>query len=233
MKPSSSPVVPRHRRRALPAGRVRSLLLLAAVMVLSLAVPDLASTATKGRIVLYNKAFRCGSYSQPLRLTLLRVTMRNRNGNDAVGLNRGNCRGYIGRIEVTTWARDGIKVGRTAHDLVIASGFVRCYGRTADVHQDAIQVMGGRRIRFRRIVTRCRSSNHSSFFVNAGKGNPRPPAYVTCNRCNLKGGGTTVHIGRAIRSGVMNSVVYAGRHSAFRGGRGDIWRNNRVIPYRH
>jgi hypothetical protein len=41
-----------------------------------------------------------------------------------------------------------------------------------------------------------------------------------------------VHIGRAIRSGVVDSVVYAGRHTAFRGNRRtDLWRNNTVVPY--
>ncbi len=201
------------------------------MLALLLAAPSGASAATRGTIIL-NKPFRCGSYSQPLQLTLLRVTIRSVSGGDAIGLNRGNCTGFIRRIQVSTWARDGVKVGRTAHDLVIGGGYVRCYGRNPTVHQDAVQVMGGARITFRGLVTRCGSSNHSSFFVNAGRGNPSPPAYVVCDRCNLKGGGTTVHIGRAIRSGVMNSVVYAGRHAAFRGAAGDVWRNNRVIPFR-
>jgi len=234
MNPNSPPVTPRRGRAAVSARPVRILFLLAAVLALSLAVPGVASSATRGKIVLYNKSFRCGDYSQPLRLKLLKVTMRNRNGSDAVALNRGgNCRGYIGRIEVRTWAADGVKVGPDTHDLVIGGGFIRCFGRSAAAHQDAIQVMGGRRIRFRRVVTRCGSSNHSSFFVNRGIPSYRMPRKVTCNYCDLRGGGTTVHIANARRSGVRNSVVYAGRHTAFRGERRvDIWRNNKVIPYR-
>ena len=92
--------------------------------------------------------------------------------------------------------------------------------------------MSGRRITFEGVVTRCGSSNHSSFFVNRGLEEWRTPRAVVCRHCNLRGGGTTVHIGRAIRSGVVDSVVYAGRYTAFRGNRRtDLWRNNTVIPY--
>ncbi len=191
-----------------------------------------ASGATTGSIVLHNKTFRCGSYSQPLRLTLLKVTMRRRSGGDAIGLNRGNCRGSIERIEVKTWAEDGVKVGPSAHDLHIGGGIIRCFRHRRGVHQDAIQVMGGRHITFEGVFTRCGSSNHSSFFVNRGLEKRSTPRGIVCSDCNLRGGGTTVHIGRAIRSGVVDSVVYAGRHAAFRGNRRtDLWRNNTVIPY--
>jgi hypothetical protein len=193
---------------------------------------SVASGATTGSIVLHNKTFRCGSYSQPLRLTLLKVTMRRRSGGDAIGLNRGNCRGSIDRIEVKTWSEDGVKVGPTAHDLVIGGGFVRCFRHRRGVHQDAVQAMGGRRVTFEGLVVRCGSSNHSSFFVNRGLERRRTPKAIVCRACNLRGGGTTVHIGRAIRSGVVDSVVYAGRHTAFRGNRRtDLWSNNTVVPY--
>lgn len=234
MNPNSPPVTPRRGRATVSARRVGTLIFLAAVLALSLALPGTASSATRGKIVLYNKSFRCGDYSQPLRLKLLKVTMRNRNGDDAVALNRGgNCRGSIGRIEVRTWAADGVKVGPDTHDLVIGGGFIRCFGRARNAHQDAIQVMGGARVRFRRIVTRCGSSNHSSFFVNRAAPGQRMPRRITCSYCNLRGGSTTVHIANARRSGVKNSVVYAGSHTAFRGERRvDVWRANRVIPYR-
>lgn len=214
--------------------RLSLLALVAATLVSFLVVSRPASAATGGRVILFNKTFRCGSYSQPLRLKLLRVTIRRPGGGDAIGLNRGNCRGFIGRIEVRTWARDGVKVGRTAHDLVIRGGFVRCFHRWGDVHQDAIQVMGGTDVTFRNVVTRCPTSNHSSFFVNSGINKNSTPTRVVCSYCNLKGGSTTVHIGHAIASGVKNSVVYAGRFAAFRGNRAtDVWRNNRVIAFPH
>lgn len=233
MKPNSPQVVARRGRAAVSSRPARMLFLLAAVLALSLAVPSVASSATTGKIVLRNKPFRCGDYSQPLRLTLLKVTIRKKRVGDAIALNRGgNCRGYIGRIEVKTWSADGVKAGPDVHDLVIAGGFIRCFGRARGAHQDAIQVMGGRRIRFRGIVTRCGSSNHSSFFVNRANPRERMPRNVTCSYCNLRGGGTTVHIANARRSGVKNSVVYAGGHTAFRGERRvDVWRDNRVIPY--
>jgi hypothetical protein len=234
MKENSLPVSSRLESAAVWATRIRTsrLLVLVGLLAILLVAPSAALAETTGRLVLHNKTFRCGDYSQPLRLTLLRVTMSRASGGDAIGLNRGDCRGYIRRIEVKTWARDGVKVGRRAHDIVIGGGYIRCYGRSSGAHQDAIQVMGGRRITFRRVVTRCGSSNHSSFFVNAGTTNPSPPRAVICNYCDLRGGSTTVHIGQAIRSGVKNSVVYAGRYTAFRGNpRVDVWRNNRVVPY--
>lgn len=210
------------------------MLLFAAALVSFLTVQHPAAAATSGRVILFNKTFRCGDYSQPLRLELLRVTIRRPDGGDAIGLNRGDCRGFIRRIEVRTWARDGVKVGGDAHDLVIGGGFVRCYQRWGDVHQDAIQVMGGTNVTFRHVVTRCPTSNHSSFFVNAGINKNSVPTAVVCSYCDLKGGSTTVHIGDAIASGVKNSVVYAGRFTAFRGDPATaVWRNNRVIAFPH
>ena len=55
---------------------------LACLLAAFLGATTVASGATTATVVLRNKTFRCDSYSQPLRLTLLKVTMRRRSGGD-------------------------------------------------------------------------------------------------------------------------------------------------------
>jgi hypothetical protein len=167
-------------------------------------------------VVLVDRPFKCANYPQPLNLNLVKVKLTRSSKSklqDAVWLSGGDCSGFIRRVEVDTWLADGIKIGRKAHDLTIAGGVIRCHGRVPKSHQDGIHVSGGRRITLRDIEVNCKTSNHSAFYVNKTGANPRTvPTDVICERCTLRATGTTVHIANSERSGVRDSVVYAGRY---------------------
>ncbi len=148
-------------------------------------------------------------------LDLVKVTMRT-TAFDAIYL-RENCSGRIGRIEVRTWTRDGLKVNApspVAHDLVIAGGYIRCYGRSGG-HQDGIQVMGGKRITFRNIEVNCNTRTNAQLFINGIHG--ATPEDVVCVRCVLgSGSAQTLYIADAIRSGARSSIICKGRFRAIR-----------------
>lgn len=148
-----------------------------------------------------------------VNLDLLKVTMRpGATGNDAVHL-RKDCHGVIRRIEIETWIGDGVKINApapAAHDLIIGGGYIRCFDRLPEAHQDGVQALGGERITFRDVEIRCRSNPHAQFFVSAASGGM--PTDIVCDRCLLgAGAGSTIAIGESIRSGVRNSIVCRGR----------------------
>ncbi len=206
---------------------IRGLILAAAVAV-ALISGSSAGGATTGDVILDGKPFVCGNYSQPLDIDLLRVILGpGVKSADAVQLKRRDCTGHIDRIEVRTQYRDAVKVGSAAHDLTVGSALIECVGRSGKVHQDAIQVTGGFRVTLSNVVTRCVSSNHSSFFVNAGKNSAQQPTDVVCVSCDLAGGGTTVHIANAVRSGVRESIIYKGQFG-LRYSLEDVFTNNVV-----
>lgn len=167
-------------------------------------------------VVLVDKPFKCADYPQPLNLNLVKVKLTRSSKSkiqDAVWLSGGDCSGFIRRVEVDTWLADGIKIGRKAHDLTIAGGVIRCHARVPKSHQDGIQVLGGKTITLRNIEVDCRTSNHSAFYVNKkGTKSKTVPSDVICEGCILRATGTTVHIGNSERSGVRDTVVYAGKH---------------------
>jgi hypothetical protein len=174
-------------------------------------------TTKKGRsVILVDKPFKCADYPQPLNLNLVKVKLTEATKSkiqDAIWLSGGDCSGVIRRVEVDTWLVDGIKIGRKAHDLTIGGGVIRCHGRVPRSHQDGIQVMGGQRVTLRNVEVDCPTSNHSAFYVNkTGKKSTTVPSDIICEGCTLRATGTTVHIGNSERSGVRDSVVYAGKH---------------------
>ena len=99
-------------------------------------------------------------------------------GGDAVHLEDG-CTGRIGLLTVTQSVADGVKVAEGAHDLTIGGGTIRCLGKTPNVHQDGIQVMGGARIRFENLTVRCgrpgESLINSNLFINQTGRSTAPP----------------------------------------------------------
>ena len=135
------------------------------------------------------------------------------------------------KIEVITGSEDGIKVGEAVTDITIDKAWIFCYDIEPTAHQDAFQAIGGHDLSIK-LISRCRTSNHSSFFVNAGVGPNPPPREIVCHDCELKGGSTTVHTTER-RSGVIDSDIYCGKFFCFdgEGEPGVIFRRNTQIPY--
>jgi hypothetical protein len=182
-------------------------------------------------VVLVNESWTC---TGPVNLSLVKVTMRVGTA-DAIHL-REDCSGRIGRIEVQTWAADGLKINApapAAHDLVIEGGYIRCYGKgDPDIHQDGIQVMGGTRITVRNVEVNCNTNPNGQFFVSAANGGR--PTDVVCENCVLgKGAASTLRIEESLRSGARNTIVCEGRYHAmvYEGGaQQPVNQNNTVIP---
>lgn len=197
-------------------------LALAVLVLVALATGERPLSAPPARVVLTERPFRCDHYAQPLDLDLVKVTLGpgfSGQVDDAVNLNHGDCTGHIRRIEVDTWIGDGIKIGSSAHDLVVDGGYVYCHGRLPSKHQDGVQALGGARLALRNLHVYCPSSNNASFFLSGGTKDDRVPIDVVCENCQLDGGAQTVFIARSIRSGIRDSLVRAGRFRAVRVGR--------------
>lgn len=149
----------------------------------------------------------------PVDLDLVKITMNpGAKDVDAIHL-RSNCSGTIRRIEVDTWAGDGVKINApapAAHDLVIWGGYIRCFDRPEGAHQDGIQALGGERITFRSLEINCNSGANAQLFLNAANGGM--PTDIVCERCFLgSGAGTTLRVSESIRSGARNSTICPGR----------------------
>lgn len=131
---------------------------------------------------------------------------------DAVQFATG-CTGRIGRLEVDTANADGIHIGPNAHDLTVASGYVRSHGvcsACAGVHIDGIQALGGLRITMRLDVDYPTATN-SALYLNCGSACQQRPTDVVCDRCTFKRSpdkNRVVRIGNSLRSGIRNSTVY-------------------------
>lgn len=162
--------------------------------------------ATQPDVVLNGQGWRCTS---AVDIDLVKIT--NPPG-DAITLGAG-CTGRIGRIEVDTWTADGVKVSNVANwarDVVVEGGYVKCHAIAGDTHQDAVQAMGGERIRFRGVSFDC--LGNSNFFVNRGGSGAVTPTDVVCEGCFFgPRSATTVRVERSLRSGVLNSVGCRGR----------------------
>lgn len=186
--------------------------------------------APSGRsVVRVDQPWTCNG---PVDLDLVKVTMRTA-VSDAIFL-RTNCTGRIGRIEVNTWTRDGLKVNApspAAHDLVIGGGYIRCFGSSGG-HQDGIQAMGGQRVTFRGLEINCNSNPNAQFFAAATNGGR--PTDIVCDGCRLGGGAAqTLFIADSTRSGARNSVICQGRYDAVRigsGAVGPVNSGNTIIP---
>lgn len=105
---------------------------------------------------------------------------------------------------------DSVKVGQSAHDLVI-TGSVACGARRGAIHQDGVQVMSGRRIQFRDFVAGDPDGNRwtcwgtgGGFFISHVNGDV--PTDVVCVRCRIAAFNQALRIGSSVRSGARDSV---------------------------
>jgi Ca2+-binding RTX toxin-like protein len=162
------------------------------------------------KVVQTDKTWICNG---PVDLDLVKVTMNaGAKDVDAIHL-RTNCSGTIRRIEVDTWAGDGMKINApapVAHDLVIWGGYIRCYDRPEGAHQDGIQALGGERITLRNLEINCNSGSNAQLFLNAANGGM--PTDIVCEKCFLgSGAATTLRVSESVRSGARNSTICPGR----------------------
>jgi Ca2+-binding RTX toxin-like protein len=172
----------------------------------------------RGTISLVDEPWSCDG---PVDVELVKVRISDKaHGVDAVSLGH-NCTGRIGRIEVDTWSGDGIKVqsaAPVAHDLVVDSGVVRCYGASDGYHQDGIQVMGGKRLTFRNTTVLCGgpSVNAQLFIAHGGTGGSPPSEILFENGVLGPNAAHTILLADSERSGVRETLICAGRHNDIR-----------------
>jgi hypothetical protein len=149
-----------------------------------------------------NSTWRCHG---PVDLDLLQVTIANSKP-DAVHLNRG-CTGVIRKIDVVGDggdngpSGDGVKVHAGVHDLEILSGHINCGRKAPGAHQDAIQVMGGKRVTFARIESR--GCANSFMFINWGRHRREKPEDVVCEYCRAATSNFSVSVRNSVRSGAL------------------------------
>ncbi len=172
-----------------------------------------AAPLASGTIVLEDEPWVCRG---PVDVDSVKVTIhRSSSPIDAISLSQ-NCTGRIGRVEVDTWSGDGIKVqnaGAVAHDLVVESGYVRCYDQTSGYHQDGIQVMGGRNIVFRNMDVFCGRPgvNANLFIAQGGMAASLPTDIVFENGRLGPDAAHTILVADAVRSGARRTVICPGR----------------------
>ena len=105
---------------------------------------------------------------------------------------------------------DAVKIGRGAHDLVV-TGHANCGRPAGGAHQDGVQVMSGRRIKF----VSFRSGNPlrdrwtcwgagGGWFVSHAIGSV--PRRVVCVRCRIASYNQAMRIEESVRSGAKRSV---------------------------
>lgn len=167
----------------------------------------------------------------PVDLDLVRVEMHDLDDSLVLGT---NATGRIRRIEIDTWANDGIKVSNASvnacHDFAIDGGYVRHHDYPAGAHQDGIQVMGGARITVRNVLFE--GANTQLIFVNKAGGMVTTPTDVVFDGCKLGcanplgGPASPANINNSVRSGLRNCQVF--RSPRF--GRGIVIGVNAVDP---
>jgi hypothetical protein len=116
---------------------------------------------------------------------------------------RGNRRG-IGT------GYDAVKIGHSAHDLVI-TGRANCGRRAPGAHQDGVQVMSGRRIKFRDFRSgaprkgwwTCWGAGGGFFVAHVQEW---IPYRVVCVRCRIANYNQSMRIHDSIRSGARYSI---------------------------
>ena len=143
-------------------------------------------------------------------IDLLKITMNN-GSQDALVL-ATNCTGRIDRVEIEGPMADGIKVQNNsvnaAHDLVIGGGYVSCGQAAPGVHQDGMQAMGGRNIRFENLVIDCLGGGGGNFFPARGGSGATTPTSIVCVRCAFgPRHPNNVQIQTSNNSGIVDSLV--------------------------
>jgi hypothetical protein len=186
-------------------------------------------------VTLTDQTWNCsqayGTAADPYRVSVFISGAKDKNGDgqitsadryDAVNFQSG-CTGHL-TVHATTRGWDVYKVGPGAHDIHCIDCTARIENKVGDVHQDALQAMGGKRIEFLHFRTSNAGqagahggggpgSGHSSFFVNMGSGGQELPEDIVCDGCHLDFGGTPVVNGdsNVLRSGIRGfSVVVKG-----------------------
>jgi hypothetical protein len=200
--------------------------IVAAVVVLMGGNASPSGRSSTGNLVLVDQKFNCRLYRQPLDFDLLKVTITADAPSpvDAVGFHGrpGECTGRIGRLEIDTWKADGIKIGESAHDLVIESGYVNLHAKHQYpsgqfIHQDGIQAMGGSRVTFTGVRWNCETASNACWFMSRGANAPDAPTEnewatdIICDFCVFTKGAQNdrvIRIYASIRSGLRNSKVY-------------------------
>lgn len=134
------------------------------------------------------------------------------NGNQDGLVLAAGCTGRIDRIEVSGPMADGIKVQNNstnaAHDLVIGGGFVSCGPAAGGVHQDGMQAMGGRNIRFENLVIDCLGGGGGNFFPARGGSGATTPTSIVCVHCAFgPRHPNNVQIQTSNNSGIVDSLV--------------------------
>jgi hypothetical protein len=129
----------------------------------------------------------------------------------AVNLQDG-CTGTIAALIVMGNQRDGIKVGGTARNVEILSGYVGCGPRAGTVHQDGVQAGGGTSVHFHNLHVDCPQSNNAGMFVNQTNGGSGiRPTDITCTDCDLLSANNALNVGEdSIDSGARYSILRKG-----------------------
>jgi hypothetical protein len=165
------------------------------------------SVARRGDVSLVDQTWKC---SGAVDVGSVTVTIDAGVAKNGVLLGAG-CTGHIGFIRVKQSNSDGIKVGAGAHDLVIDGGSIVCAGRAPGVHQDGVQVMGGRNIVFRNLDVRCATANDSQAMIHQGAGQQELPTDVVFDGGRFgdatQTGAYGVSIGDSVRSGFRNATI--------------------------
>ena len=127
------------------------------------------------------------------------------------------CNGRIGRLEIDTWASDGLHVGAFAHDITVGGGYIKVHGRCGSacdrLHADVVQVLGGQRITFSNMLIQLEyaEGTNSALYINCGNNCQDRPTDVVFDHSTFKRSpdrNRTVRIGDSVRSGIRNSTVF-------------------------
>jgi hypothetical protein len=133
---------------------------------------------------------------------------------------------------------DAVRVGQDARDLVV-TGHVECGGGHGGVHQDIVQALSGKRIRF---VDFSSGNTHTGRWTCWGAGggwyvtwaNGDVPTGLVCIRCQLATYNQNLRIDESVRSGARHSIFgYSRSYGIFIGPQAQDPVNvkNRVIRY--
>jgi len=177
--------------------------------------PTTPTTPTGNNLILPdNTTWRCTS-NVNYDLVKVNITQQEQR-QDAVFLSSG-CTGHIGRLEVDTWASDGIHIGPFAENLTIDGGYAivhdRCGTACDPLHADVIQVLGGSNITFNNFNVELQYSErtNSALYINCGNNCQQRPTDIVFNNSTFKrtpDKNRVVRIGNSVRSGIRNSTVY-------------------------
>ena len=146
----------------------------------------------------------------PLDLGTIQVVLGpNDKPGDAVAFRNG-ATGHVRAIIIETYCGDGIKVNAGCHDLIVDSVHLLCRGKPDGKHQDGIQVMGGRNVKFMGGYIGGYSVNNSQIMIHTGAGGQEVPEEVVFDSFVLDPQGTGAYgasNGEGIRCGFTNLTL--------------------------